>query len=181
MKIYTKIISGLVVIWFLTMIGTSIYRTYVDEKFTAVMELNNRFIEKQKENEIMIVSQDYNFLGNAWRSKCGLPPEKKTEKISLEEIYKTQWSPKFEELCRNRMAMGFFRYGNVWETVGKFDNVGSAIERLKMYQETGNTEYLVDSATLCHCEFINGNHPTKHFHSIDDGKHTELKKGTQPL
>ncbi len=41
----------------------------------------------------------------------------------------------------------------------------------KEYIETGNDELLVDVANLCMKEFAVGNHPKKHFNSVDDGEH----------
>ena len=51
----------------------------------------------------------------------------------------------------------------------------SAERRMKLYEETGNDELLVDIANLCLLEFMIGKHPNKHFNSIDDGEHAEIK------
>lgn len=94
---------------------------------------------------------------------------------SLEEIREMQRSRRFEKLCQNRMVMGYFRYGCL-ETQRKqggngYDNVGSAIDRLNLYRDTGNDEHLVDVSNLCLVEFEVGSHPKKHFNSVDDGVH----------
>lgn len=48
-------------------------------------------------------------------------------------------------------------------------------KRLEKFKETGNTEHLVDIASLCMIEFTVGQHPLKHFWATDDEDHTELK------
>ncbi len=97
-------------------------------------------------------------------------------KVNLDEIRNVQWSKEFETYMRNRMVMGYFRYGAIGrQSKGEYDYIGSAVRRLQKYQETGNQEYLVDSANLCLVEFVNGDHPQKHFNTIDDGEHTKRK------
>ncbi len=114
------------------------------------------------------------FLDNLWRWKCGLPEEapKRAPKYTLKEIEKLQWSEKFIKLMKNRMLLGFFRYGPVMNNSVKYDNINSAIRRLKNYQKTGNQEFLVDAANLMMVECMQENHPNTHFESIDDGEHT---------
>lgn len=95
----------------------------------------------------------------------------------LEDLRVSEWSPEFEGLMRNRMIMGAFRYGLLGDSKKpKYDRVSSAIKRLKEYQKSGNTESLVDAANICLLEFSEGNHPLKHFNSVDDGEHTPVLK-----
>lgn len=111
----------------------------------------------------------FDFLGDLWGKKIV-----DTKMPTLEEIYQSQWSDEFEKLMRNRLAMGYFRYGALSkQKKGEYDNISSIIARLMMYKKTGNLEYLVDSANICMVEYLNGNHPKRHFHSVDDGIHTE--------
>lgn len=116
------------------------------------------------------------FRKNAWRWKCGLPEMESASipKLSLQEIEKSQWNLKFEELRKNRMILGWFRYGFITGNKKKYANIESAILRLKKYQETGNSEFLVDAANLCMIEFTQENHPNFHFNSVDDGIHTKI-------
>lgn len=116
------------------------------------------------------------FLHNLWLWKCGLEevpydaPNQQT--YDLDELSKTEWSDRFEELMRNRLLMGAFRYGRLHDPNKKtYKRVQDAIRRLTQYLETGNDELLVDAANLCLCEFEVGNHPNKHFESVDDGEH----------
>lgn len=89
--------------------------------------------------------------------------------VSLEEMRQTEWSPRFEILMRNRLLMGRFRYGAMKDPAkGKYDNVGSAVQRIGLYLKTGNQEHLVDAANLLMVEFEHPNHPNPHFSSSDD-------------
>lgn len=95
---------------------------------------------------------------------------------SLAWVYKTQWSPLFERYMRNRLVMGYFRYGSLRNKARRgthYDSVGSAIRRLKAYLKTGNQEYLVDAANLCMVEFmVPSCHPSPEWRPADDGEHT---------
>lgn len=93
---------------------------------------------------------------------------------TIEYIYRTQWSWRFERLMRNRLAMGYFRYAPLSkQKPGKMDNIGSIKKRVALYEETGNDEVLVDIANIAMVEFILGAHPKKHFKAEDDGIHVE--------
>ena len=94
--------------------------------------------------------------------------------IPADGLRDAQWSREFERLMRNRLLMGAFRYGPLRDQVPNgYDNIGSAIQRLRLYQAGGNLEHLVDAANLCLVEFVTGQHPQRHFESADDGIHTE--------
>jgi len=96
--------------------------------------------------------------------------------MTYESLRKTEWSDEFENLMRNRLLMGAFRYGKIREqNKPNYMRMQSAERRMKLYEETGNDELLVDIANLCLLEFMVGKHPKKHFNSIDDGEHAEIK------
>jgi len=91
---------------------------------------------------------------------------------SHNDLCRTEWSPEFEQLMRNRLLIGRFRYGRMDRVEQRnYDRIGSAIARLKRYQETGNLEFVVDAANLCLMEFEHSEHPDLHFDAIDDGEH----------
>lgn len=93
-------------------------------------------------------------------------------KLTLADLERSEWSPEFEILMRNRLIMGALRYGKLGvKPKQKYDRVNSIAIRLRKYQETGNLELLVDIANLCLCEFVEGTHPLRHWHAVDDGQH----------
>lgn len=92
----------------------------------------------------------------------------------LDELRKTEKSAEFRRLKDNRLLMGAFRYGKMKEVgKAKWDRIQSAIDRLKLYQENGNAEHLVDASNLCELEFDRPIHPKFHFKAADDGIHTK--------
>ena len=96
---------------------------------------------------------------------------------SEESLRSSEWSMEFETLMRNRLLMGRFRYGRLDRTTNTgYDRIGSMISRLKAYRISGNTENLVDIASLALMEFVHGDHPDKHFSAVDDGEHVALLK-----
>jgi hypothetical protein len=119
------------------------------------------------------------FFRDVWRWKIGVPvvnQAKITCKQNEANIRK-YWLP-FLTLQFNRLFMGAFRYGLICDPVkAKYDRVESIRKRLLKYEETGNAEHLVDVANLAFMEFVEGDHPHKHFAPIDDGEHTRAKHG----
>lgn len=95
-------------------------------------------------------------------------PVSKT-RVLPEKVLSVKRCAEFDRLRNNRLLVGAFRYG----LTGGYDCIGSAIKRLVAYQETGNQEYLVDTANLCELEFIQKNHPLAHWNAQDDGEHCE--------
>ena len=94
----------------------------------------------------------------------------------LNQLYQTEWSKQFEDLMRNRLVMGRFRYAPMQSArKGGFDNIGSAKKRIVLYEQSGNLEHLVDVANLCMIEFVHGLHPNTHFAASDDGEHVPPK------
>lgn len=86
----------------------------------------------------------------------------------------TNWSDEFIGYMRRRMVMGFLRYGDMYDPSREpYDNVGSAIDRLKDYLRDGNKEHLFDAANLCMVEFVAEScHPAPVLNAVDDGPHT---------
>jgi len=117
------------------------------------------------------------FMANLWRWAAGVPEldsppvHRYTRKQALGD-----WSEQFIQLMRNRMVLGIYRYGSYKSPQApNYDRIGSVLKRLRLYGDTGNQEFLVDSANLLMIEFDVGDHPNKHFCAIDDGYHTEIK------
>ncbi len=113
-------------------------------------------------------------------ASLGVPSGPRQPMPDLDELRESQRSPEFERLCHDRMMLGAFRYGLIKDQrklKSPYDNIGSAIRRLQLYQQTGNREHLCDVANLCMIEFETGDHPKGHFRSVDDGEHTKKKAG----
>jgi hypothetical protein len=92
----------------------------------------------------------------------------------MKDLEESQWCPEFFRYMKNRMVMGAFRYGKLSSqkhSGRKYDNIASIRRRLCLYELTGNTEHLMDCGNLCMIEYMIGDHPKKHFQSIDDGDH----------
>jgi len=103
-----------------------------------------------------------------------LPREEK--RLDVKDLRKSEWCGEFEQLMRNRMVVGAFRYGRIGE-VGKpeFNRVAYMRVKLERYAKTGNLEALVDLANLAMLEFIEGEHPLSHFGAMDDTEeHAEV-------
>ena len=110
--------------------------------------------------------------------QAGLVQIKAPFEGKLADLERSEWSPQFERLMRNRLLMGALRYGPIGAP-GKpqYDRVRSMIKRLNRYDETGNKEFLVDVANLCLLEFVECHHPTAHFHAIDEhNEHVQTKR-----
>lgn len=118
----------------------------------------------------------HDILRDRLHAQAGIADAPTGPVISLAEIFKTQWSNEFEAYMRNRLAMGYFRYGALNKQIGchKYNNVASMLERIDAYKKDNNREHLVDIANLCLVEFAVN--PDKPFNAVDDGIHTQKKK-----
>ena len=95
-----------------------------------------------------------------------------SEHPDLVSLRDTEWSEEFEQLMRNRLIMGSFRYRLLGDPdKPKYNRVDSVRRRLDEYERSGNTEMLVDAANGCLLEFVEGTHPLKHFAPNDDREH----------
>ena len=95
----------------------------------------------------------------------------------LSSLKQTEWCPEFEQYCRNRLIMGSIRYG-LMGVAGKvqWDRCHMIRQRLDLYEQTGNMEYLLDVANGAMLEWVEGIHPNKHFCATDDGVHQKAKE-----
>lgn len=76
-----------------------------------------------------------------------------------------EYSQEFDRLRRNRMEMSFYKYGPVRKNyaTGNIRAIPTLKKCLEKYEETGNTEYLVDAANYAMLEFMYPQHPQGHF------------------
>jgi hypothetical protein len=80
-------------------------------------------------------------------------------------------SEPFIEGMRNRMAMSFYKYGRVADAYPhKVNALESLRKRLEKYEETGNTEWLIDAANFAMIEFMCPAHVKAHYKPTDSGE-----------
>lgn len=95
--------------------------------------------------------------------------ERKMSDVKFHEILKTEFSEKFIEYMRERMVISYYKYGTVESGFPeKIDAIGSLMQRLRKYADSGNTEYLVDAANFAMIEFMRPRHHKAHFEPTDD-------------
>lgn len=77
-------------------------------------------------------------------------------------------SETFLKGMRDRMAMSYFKYGPVAAAYPhKVNALESLRKRLERYEETGNTEWLMDAANFAMIEFMHPAHKRAHFKPTD--------------
>ena len=128
-----------------------------------------------------VLPWDFPFLQDLWgRTAHGPPVQRSAPPPALPELraHNDRMGAEFRQLRDNRLLVGAYRYG-ITGAPGKpkYDRVSMILKRLQAYKDGGNLEHLVDIANLAELEFIEGDHPLRHFHSqdqgIDQGKATE--------
>ena len=111
-------------------------------------------------------------IHDLWLHSVGLPETCLAEWANppkYEDLAKTEWSPEFERLMRNRLIMGALRYGKLKAPFKKqWDRIPSIKRRLDEYVVTGNLEMLIDCANLCLLTFVEDLHPQRHWPSADE-------------
>lgn len=79
----------------------------------------------------------------------------------------------FIQKMANRLCVGQYRHGEK----GSFNRIQDYRKRLqdslKRYDQTGNTEFLIDAANYALLEFHNPLHPNAHYSSTDSNGRTE--------
>ncbi len=80
----------------------------------------------------------------------------------------SEFSREFAQGMADRMAVSFCKYGKVSEAYpNRVDAIKSLMQRLDRYQQTGNTEWLMDVANFAMIEFMHPKHPEAHFRATD--------------
>lgn len=75
----------------------------------------------------------------------------------FQQILKTEYSERFDEIRKNMMIASYFKYGAMKENYEKYkcmDALGNIEKRIAKYKETGNTEFLADVANFAMIEFM---------------------------
>ena len=75
---------------------------------------------------------------------------------SRDEILDKEYSVEFDEKRKNAILVSYHKYGPSKENFkkGMVDAIGSLKKNLKKFEETGNTEYLVDIANYAMFRFM---------------------------
>lgn len=83
----------------------------------------------------------------------------------MSEILKREYSEKFDQLRKNRVETSYFKYGPAKDnfSTGNVKAIHSMERCIRKYQETGNTEFLLDGANYLMFEFMYPLHPKAHF------------------
>ena len=79
--------------------------------------------------------------------------------------WKEEYSEEFDKLRKNRVEVSYYKYGPAKDNFGQ--HLVNAIEShdlcIKKYQETGNTEYLLDAANYLMFEYMYPNRKGAYF------------------
>lgn len=94
----------------------------------------------------------------------------------MNDILKTEYSTRFDELRRNRVEISFFKYGPARKNfaTGNVQAIPTMQRCVDKYKETGNTEYLLDAANYLMFEFMYPQHPKAHFRATDSKESTGI-------
>lgn len=80
----------------------------------------------------------------------------------------SEFSEEFVERMRARMGMAYYKYGPIRDAYPhKVSALQSLRKRLDRYEETGNTEWLVDAANFAMIEYMLPAHKNAHFRATD--------------
>ena len=90
----------------------------------------------------------------------------------------TEYDPRFWRRMISAMAVSFCKYGPIARAYPhKVNAIGSLKQRLKLYEETGNADYLVDIASFAMIEFIHPAHEKAHDNPTDGGEGRKWHSG----
>lgn len=95
--------------------------------------------------------------------------------MTPEDILKTEYSERFDQLRKQAVQVSFHKYGPAKKSFGegRVDAIASLHKKLRAYQKTGNTEYLVDVANYAMFEFMFPLHERPYYEPTDNDKATE--------
>lgn len=83
-------------------------------------------------------------------------------------VPETEFDKTFVQGMADRMAVGFFKYGRHADSEGMgVDFLESLKLRLAAYEETGNTEFLMDVANIAMIEFLHPSVEGAYFEATD--------------
>lgn len=96
--------------------------------------------------------------------------------VSIALAAPTEVSRTFLQGMADRMAISFHKYGPAKVNYPFPANaIESLRKRLSKYEETGNTEWLIDVANFAMIEYMHPGHPEAHFRATDSNESPGLK------
>lgn len=112
---------------------------------------------------------------NRWRLRKGLPERRLGIAPTIEELREQlSWMDKWFDFMRNCILMGRFRYGPFSSKV-KYDYIATIKNKIKLYEESGNLENMVDAANYCLLELKKPTRNGAYFEAQDDSEHAKIK------
>jgi hypothetical protein len=88
----------------------------------------------------------------------------------------SDFSPEFAKLMQNRMETSYHKYGPAKLNRPDYDYVKNIKVRLQKYEETHNTEWLVDVANMAMLEWLLPLYQDAHFRATDSHEAPKMKK-----
>ena len=89
--------------------------------------------------------------------------------MKINILVASEFNEQFIQGMSDRMSMSYYKYGPVRQA---FPKLVDAIQTLKLklleYEETGNTEFLIDVANYAMIEFTLPKHLNAHFKATDN-------------
>ena len=86
-------------------------------------------------------------------------------------IPESEFSQEFIDGMKARMAVSYHKYGAVKDAYPhKVSAMKSLYDRLRRYEETGNTEWLIDAANFAMIEYMLPAHENAHFRATDSNE-----------
>lgn len=83
----------------------------------------------------------------------------------------TEYSKTFIQGMLDRMSTSWHKYGRVSDAYPhKVNALESLQKRIERYQETGNTEWLMDVGNFAMIEFMHPSHPEAHYRPTDSNE-----------
>lgn len=95
-----------------------------------------------------------------------------------EEILSRDFSESFVTKMKNAIEMSHYKYGWMSKTYPELAQAVKCIQqRLDLYRQTHNTEYLVDVANFAMIEFMHPSYPDAKYSPTDSDKSPGLADG----
>ena len=92
----------------------------------------------------------------------------------MAKVLETEYCPEFDEKRKKALVMSFHKYGYMANNYGKgaehpINAIETAKERIRLFEETGNAEFLAAGANQLMIEFKHPSHPNYHYAPKDSG------------